>query len=35
MKCKKEDILTFSNALEDYLIFHEKIGHILQKQDVW
>jgi len=34
MKCKKEDILTFSNALEDYFIFHKKIGHVLQRGPV-
>jgi len=35
MKCKKVDTLTFSNALEDYFMFREKIGHVLQKENVW
>ena len=26
-KCKKEEILTFLNVLEDYFISHEKSGH--------
>jgi len=24
-----------SNVLEDYFISYEKIGHVLQKEDVW
>jgi len=27
--------LTFLNVLGDYFIFHEKSGHVLQKEDVW
>jgi len=33
-KCWKKDVLTFFNILGDYFISHEKIGHVLQKQDV-
>jgi len=32
-KCKKEDILTFLNVLREYFIFHEKSGHVIQKED--
>jgi len=35
MKCKKENILTVLNVLEDHFISHEKIGHVLQKEDVY
>jgi len=27
--------LTFLNLLEDHFVSHEKIGHVLQKEDVW
>ena len=34
-KCKKDDILTFLDVLGDYFISHEKIGHVVQKNEVW
>jgi len=28
------DVLTFFDILGDYFIFHEKVGYVLQKEDV-
>jgi len=30
-----ENILKFLNVLGEYLISHEKRGHVLWKEDVW
>ena len=32
---EKEDIWAFFNVLEGQIIFHQKGGHVLQKEDVW
>ena len=32
---EKEDIWAFVNVLRGQILFHQKGGHVLQKEDVW